>query len=553
MFPSPSPRAGGDSFLAPPRADDGVSRSTTSPGEAIDYEKETDGIATARPSSEAFHRTYSSIVPHNVGVNVKRAEADFAELSRELSNISAQHGRLSRSQSRRSQLKSRDEEKAIGVSPSESEETADAFDLEAILRGSKEEDDASGIKSKRIGVVWDALTVKGLGGVKNYVKIFPQAFWDFINVYGTAKSLLGIGAKGREFNILTNFRGVLKPGEMCLVLGKPGSGCTSFLKVISNQRYGYTSVEGEVLYGQFDSSTFEKRYRGEAVYNGEDDIHHPTLTVGQTLDFALDTKIPGKRQAGLSRADFKEKVITLMLNMFNITHTRDTIVGDPFVRGISGGERKRVSIAEMMVTGATVCSWDNTTRGLDASTAVDWARSLRVLTDIYGMTSFVSLYQASETIYQQFEKVMVIDEGRCVYYGPAKSARAYFEGLGFLEKPRQTTPDYLTGCTDPFEREFRDGRSAADVPSTPDALAKAYSESAEYAAMDQEMKVYKDKLSEEKHVFEDFQQAVKDSKRHTSSKNVYTIPFYLQTWALMKRQFLLKWQVSFLEENRERS
>jgi ABC-type multidrug transport system permease subunit len=199
----------------------------------------------------------------------------------------------------------------------------------------------------------------------------------------------------------------------------------------------------------------------------------------------------------------------------------------------------------MMVTGATVCSWDNTTRGLDASTAVDWARSLRVLTDIYGMTSFVSLYQASETIYMQFDKVMVIDEGRCVYYGPAKEARAYFEGLGFLEKPRQTTPDYLTGCTDPYEREFKVGRSASDVPSTPEALAKAYTESNAYAQMDQDMKVYKERLSEEKQVYEDFQQAVKDSKRHTSSKNVYTIPFYLQTWALMKRQFLLKWQDSF--------
>jgi ABC-type multidrug transport system ATPase subunit/ABC-type multidrug transport system permease subunit len=381
--------------------------------------------------------------------------------------------------------------------------------------------------------------------VRNYVKTFPWAFVSFFNVYETGKSILGLGKKGREFNILKDFKGYLPPGEMCLVLGRPGSGCTTFLKVIANQRFGYTNINGEVLYGQFDSQTFEKRYRGEAVYNGEDDIHHPTLTVGQTLNFALDTKIPGKRPAGLSRADFKERVITLMLNMFNIAHTRNTIVGNPFVRGISGGERKRVSIAEMMVTGATVCSWDNSTRGLDASTAVDWARSLRVLTDIYGMTSFVSLYQASENIYTQFDKVMVIDDGRCVYFGPAKEARSYFEGLGFLEKPRQTTPDYLTGCTDPYEREYKAGRNADNVPSNPDTLAKAYTESQIYANLEHEMAAYRLRISEEKQTYEDFQQAVKDSKRHTSHKNVYTIPFYLQTWALMKRQFLLKWQDKF--------
>jgi ABC-type multidrug transport system ATPase subunit len=146
--------------------------------------------------------------------------------------------------------------------------------------------------------------------------------------------ILGIGKKGREVNILQNFRGLVHPGEIVLVLGRPGSGCTTFLKVIANQRFGYTGVNGEVLYGPFDAKTFAKQYRGEAVYNQEDDVHHPTLTVGQTLGFALDTKTPGKRPFGMSKADFKDKVITMLLKMFNIEHTRNTIVGNPFVRGM---------------------------------------------------------------------------------------------------------------------------------------------------------------------------------------------------------------------------
>jgi ATP-binding cassette, subfamily G (WHITE), member 2, SNQ2 len=147
--------------------------------------------------------------------------------------------------------------------------------------------------------------------------------------------IFGIGKKGREVKILHNFRGLVHPGEMVLVLGRPGSGCTTFLKVIANQRFGYTGVNGEVLYGPFDAKTFAKQYRGEAVYNQEDDVHHPTLTVGQTLGFALDTKTPGKRPFGMSKADFKDKVITTLLKMFNIEHTRNTIVGNPFVRGMS--------------------------------------------------------------------------------------------------------------------------------------------------------------------------------------------------------------------------
>lgn len=121
-------------------------------------------------------------------------------------------------------------------------------------------------------------------------------------------TIFGWGKKGKEFDILKDFKGVAKPGEMVLVLGKPGSGCTTFLKTISNQRFGYTGFEGEVQYGPFGHEEFGKRYRGEAVYNEEDDIHHATLTVGQTLNFALDTKTPGKRPAGMSREDFKKTV-----------------------------------------------------------------------------------------------------------------------------------------------------------------------------------------------------------------------------------------------------
>ncbi|EXJ91968.1 hypothetical protein A1O3_00518 [Capronia epimyces CBS 606.96] len=474
------------------------------------------------------------------GVNVERAEKDFAELSRELSSISR---RISKTHSRASTAKARDIEKAVSASDDTFDDT---FDLEATLHGNREADDAAGIKSKYIGVIWENLTVRGIGGVKNFVKVFPDAFVDFLNVPGTIMSMFGLRKKGTEFKILQNFRGVAKPGEMVLVLGRPGSGCTTFLKVMANQRYGYTGIDGEVLYGPFDAATFAKRYRGEAVYNQEDDVHHPTLTVGQTLGFALDTKTPGKRPAGLSKAEFKERVIQLLLKMFNIEHTKNTIVGNPFIRGVSGGERKRVSIAEMMVTGATVCAWDNSTRGLDASTALDYAKSLRIMTNIYKTTTFVSLYQASENIYKQFDKVLVIDHGRQVFFGPTQEARAYFEGLGFLEKPRQTTPDYLTGCTDEFEREYQPGRGPENTPSTPDAFVEAFNKSVHAQRLVDEMNSYRQSMQEEKQLHDDFVAAHQQAKRkHTPKHSVYSVPFHLQVWALIKRQYLIKWQDKF--------
>lgn len=180
-----------------------------------------------------------------------------------------------------------------------------------------------------------------------------------------------------------------------------------------------------------------------------DDIHIATLTVAQTLAFALSTKTPGSsgRLPGISRKHYAEEVQETLLKMLNMSHTTNTLVGNEFVRGVSGGERKRVSIAEMMATGARVQCWDNSTRGLDASTALDFVKSLRIMTDILGQTTFVTLYQASESIYRLFDKVLVIDEGRQVFYGPPSEARAYFENIGYNPLPRQSTADYLTGCS----------------------------------------------------------------------------------------------------------
>jgi ATP-binding cassette subfamily G (WHITE) protein 2 (SNQ2) len=220
------------------------------------------------------------------------------------------------------------------------------------------------------------------------------------------------------------------------------------------------------------------------------------------------------------------------------------MVGGMFVRGVSGGERKRASIAEMMVTNASVCAWDSPIRGLDASTAVDYVRSIRVLCDIHHTSTFITAYQVSESIYREFDKVLLIDEGRQVYFGPAKQARAYFEGLGFAEKPRQTTADYLTGCTDPHEREYKPNVSAS-APTTPDQLAEAYNRSSIAKNVEIEMESYRQELSAERQTHEDFLTAIKQSKRRTSHKNVYSIPFYLQVWALIKRQWILKWQDKF--------
>jgi len=155
-------------------------------------------------------------------------------------------------------------------------------------------------------------------------------------------------------------------------------------------------------------------------------------------------------------------------------------------------------------------------------------------------------YQAGEGIYQLFDKVLVLDRGRQVLYGAPSEARGYFEGLGFNPLPRQSTADYLTGCTDPNERQFAPGRSEKDVPSTPDELESAFQRSTYTLHNRESLERYKVFMETEKSDQEVFRAAVAaDKKRGVSKKSPYTLGFSGQVWALTVRQFRMRLQDKF--------
>lgn len=141
---------------------------------------------------------------------------------------------------------------------------------------------------------------------------------------------------------------------------------------------------------------------------------------------------------------------------------------------------------------------------------------------------------------------MVLDQGRQVYFGPPSEARAYFEGLGYNPLPRQSTADYLTGCTDPNERQFAPGRSAGDTPSTPEGLENAYLLSPTAHDLEDTLDKYKILMETEKADQEAFRAAVAaDKKKGVSKKSPYTLGFTGQVRALTIRQFQMRLQDKF--------
>lgn len=379
-------------------------------------------------------------------------------------------------------------------------------------------------KTRHRGVVFKHLTVKGMGLGAALQPTFGDVF---LGLPRLLKNLFSKGPKKTAGKppiktILDNFSGVIKPGEMCLVLGKPGSGCSTFLKIIGNQRFGYESIEGDVVYGGVDAKHMLQKFRGEIVYNPEDDLHYATLSVRRTLEFALKTKTPSaeSRNEGETPKEYVQNFLKSVVKLFWIEHTLDTKVGNEYVRGVSGGEKKRVSIAEAMITKASIQAWDNSTRGLDASTALEYVSSLRSLTNMANISTAVALYQAGESLYALFDKVLLIDGGRCAYFGHAEDAAKYFKDLGFVQPDRWTTADFLTSVTDKHERHVKEGWEDR-IPRSADDFGDIFAKSQQHQNNLAE-------IEEFEHEMDAQIEARKALQGKATQRKNYTIPFYKQ-------------------------
>lgn len=141
------------------------------------------------------------------------------------------------------------------------------------------------------------------------------------------------------------------------------------------------------------------QFRGEAMYSAETDVHFPQLSVGDTLTFAALARAPRNRLPGVSRRQYADHMRDVMMAMLGLSHTINTRVGNDFVRGVSGGERKRVSIAEATLSQSPIQCWDNSTRGLDSANALEFCKTLRLSTKYAGTTACVAIYQASQSAY----------------------------------------------------------------------------------------------------------------------------------------------------------
>lgn len=294
---------------------------------------------------------------------------------------------------------------------------------------------ANGAWPRKLGVAFKDLHVYGFGTATDYQSTVGNTILGVPNLFKKA-----LGNKGDRVDILRDLEGFVESGEMLCVLGPPGSGCSTTLRTIAGDTHGFHVGKDSTLnYGGIRADHMATMYRGEAIYTAEVDAHFPHLTVGDTLYFAARSRCPKTVPEGVSRREYATHLRDVIMAMFGISHTKNTRVGDDFVRGVSGGERKRVTIAEAALGYSPLQCWDNSTRGLDSANAIEFCRTLRTQADVMGCTSCVAIYQAPQAAYDvsNLAENSLVCPTNTLHRSSTKYLYSMKDGRSSSERPRR--------------------------------------------------------------------------------------------------------------------
>eukprot|EP00057_Strongylocentrotus_purpuratus_P008081 XP_011662555.1 PREDICTED: ATP-binding cassette sub-family G member 2 [Strongylocentrotus purpuratus] len=238
--------------------------------------------------------------------------------------------------------------------------------------------------------------------------------------------------KAQEKLILKGVTGVFEAG-MNAIMGPTGSGKTSLLDILAGRKEK-SGVRGEVL---INGNDLPRNFKCCSGYVLQDDVVMGTLTVRENLAFSAALRLPST----VSLKEKKERVDEV-IHVLGLDDCKDTKIGSMFIRGVSGGERKRTNIGMELVIGPTVLFLDEPTTGLDANTAYTVMNQLAILSK-QGRAIIFSIHQPRFTIFRLFDTLHLLSKGETVYHGPAQDSMDYFSSIGFECEAHNNPPDFF--------------------------------------------------------------------------------------------------------------
>ncbi|KAK0570618.1 hypothetical protein LWI29_004030 [Acer saccharum] len=339
-------------------------------------------------------------------------------------------------------------------------------DNEKFLLKLKERIDRVGLDLPTIEVRFNHLNIEAeayVGGralptIFNFCANIFEGFLNFLHILPSRK---------KPLPILHDVSGIIKPRRMTLLLGPPSSGKTTLLLTLAGKLGKDLKFSGKVTYNGHGMEEFVPQRT--SAYISQYDLHIGEMTVRETLSFSARCQGVGPRYEMLAELARREKsanikpdpdldlymkaaslegqetnvVTDYILKILGLEICADTLVGDEMLRGISGGQKKRVTTGEMMVGPARAFFMDEISTGLDSSTTFQIVNSLRQSIHILNGTAVISLLQPAPETYQLFDDIILLSDGQIIYQGPRENVLEFFEHMGFKCPERKGVADFL--------------------------------------------------------------------------------------------------------------
>ncbi|RVW34138.1 Pleiotropic drug resistance protein 2 [Vitis vinifera] len=349
-------------------------------------------------------------------------------------------------------------------------------DNEKFLLRLRERTDRVGLEIPKIEVRFEHLSIEGDAYVGT--RALPTLLNFTMNFIEGILGLIRLSpSKKRVVKILKDVSGIVKPSRMTLLLGPPASGKTTLLQALAGKMDKDLRMEGKITYCGHELSEFVPQRT--CAYISQHDLHHGEMTVRETLDFSGRCLGVGTRYELLAELSRREKeagikpdpeidafmkatamagqetslVTDYVLKMLGLDICADFVLGDDMRRGISGGEKKRVTTGEMLVGPAKALFMDEISTGLDSSTTFQIVKFMRQMVHIMEVTMIISLLQPAPETYDLFDAIILLCEGQIVYQGPRESILGFFESVGFKCPKRKGVADFLQEVTSRKDQE----------------------------------------------------------------------------------------------------
>ncbi|KAL0296648.1 UNVERIFIED_CONTAM: ABC transporter G family member 7 [Sesamum radiatum] len=292
-------------------------------------------------------------------------------------------------------------------------------------------------------------------------KVAPVTIkWTNINCSLSDKS-----SKSVRF-LLKNVSGEAKPGRLLAIMGPSGSGKTTLLNVLAGQIVASPRLHLSGLLEVNGRPFSNKAYKSAFVR--QEDLFFSQLTVRETLSLAAELQLQD-----ISSVEERDEYVNDLLFKLGLVSCADSRVGDAKVRGISGGEKKRLSLACELIASPSVIFADEPTTGLDAFQAEKVMETLRQLAQD-GHTVICSIHQPRGSVYAKFDDIVLLTEGTLVYAGPARDeSLAYFSKFGYICPDHVNPAEFLA---DLISVDYSSAESVNASQKRIDALVESFAD-----------------------------------------------------------------------------